>query len=480
MQLTASLMIKPGSLDTILNKYLHYIYLLYAAVIICTTVIITPPFQNPDEPYHFARAEQVSRLELIPTFVFAKHNDSIAGIPKLFYPDKDGFKADKGIFSAYNYFHHISFNPSVKTNTAKQDSAKKINWGNGMAYVNFGNTAINPPVTYLMPAIGIAIGKLFYQPVITTLYISRYLNAVLCLALCFTALLLAKRSKLLMFIVLLFPMTIALFSAVSPDAVLISCAFLLVAVIDNVEFGETKLYNKQHIYGLVIFMCIIGLAKPPYIILAIVFLFLTLNNRTKLIMITIPVLVVISWLMINHANYSIKFAPAEYKVNAKMQIANIIHHPFKFAGMFFNIDMNAIYSIARMFVGVLGWLDVQFSNLYYEIAYGLLIAGIIISSKFDKKANLLLKTSFFVAAIFTTLAVITAQYVTWTAVGANELSGMQGRYLLPIFPFVALGLSGQPIGAKFIKLKNTVLILVLLFPVYTFINLIYTLTARYY
>ena len=59
-----------------------------------------------------------------------------------------------------------------------------------------------------------------------------------------------------MFIVLLFPMTIALFASVSQDASIISCAFLLVAIIDNTEFGN-KTYSKWQVYAMIILMSIL-------------------------------------------------------------------------------------------------------------------------------------------------------------------------------------------------------------------------------
>lgn len=470
-----------GNWYTKFSQHLHYIYLLYVIPMVCVAMLVTPPFQNPDEPNHFARAEQVSRLELVPVFIPGKvQNDTIPGIPQIFYPSNGGFNVDEGIVNASNIFWPMSFHPEVKVTNAKLDSVKNIKWGEGKAYRNFANTAIYPPVPYVMPAMGIALGKWLSLTVVNTLYISRAFNAILSVALCFLAIGLAKRSKLLLFTVLLIPMTVALFAAVTPDAVIISCSFLLVAIIDNVEFDKGKTYTNGQLLAIIILMSTIGMAKPPYIIFAFAFLFLNLTTKQKLTIITIPLLSVLSWLFIDHANFLIKFAPADLRINAKMQIANIIHHPFQFIGLFFKIDIDAISNVLQMFVGKLGWLDVHFTYLYYCIAYITIIAGFVIKFKVDKQNNILLQVGLLLTAFFTLLVVLTAQYATWTAFGATALGGMQGRYLLPIFPFVALAFSGSFGEIKITPFKKALFVLILIFPLYTGINLLVTLINRYY
>jgi uncharacterized membrane protein len=443
---------------------------------------ITPPFQNPDEPSHFSRAEQVSKLELIPVFVHDKNAriDSISADPNIIYPDKGGYAIDKGISTCYNIFHPIAFHSNVKMSTAKLDSAKTIKWGTGVGHENFGNTAIYPPVVYIMPAIGIAIGKLFHLSVMDTLYLSRLLNGALSITISFFALLLAKRSNILMFVVLLFPMSIALCASVSQDAILTSCSFLLVAIIDNAEFGETSIYRKWQLYAMIILLCIIATGKPPYVLFAFVFLFLNLSPKVKAIGIAIPVLAVLSWIFINQANFAIKFAPPELMINAKLQVMHIFSHPFKFIGMFFDFDWHALNLLSHTFIGVLGWVDLQFTNFYYVIADILLVMCFIIGLRNSHSSNKLLKPGLFLIAFITLIAVITAQYVTWAPLDTPSLSGMQGRYILPIFPFIPLALSSVAGSEKMPRLKNKLFILVLLFPIFTLLSLVDGLLKRYY
>jgi uncharacterized membrane protein len=277
-------------------------------------------------------------------------------------------------------------------------------------------------------------------------------------------------------------MTVALFASVSQDSIVISCAFLLIAIIDHTEFSDNKTYPKWHLLAMIVIMCIIAIAKPPYAPLALIFLFLKkMKPKARAISISVPIIGVLLWAVINHANFAIKFAPPELRINAKLQVQYIIHHPLKFIGLFFEFDKNGINTVIHMFIGILGWLDVPLTNDYYHVTYGILFAGFIIGLKVTWKDNIRVKIGLFVCTLITLIAVLTAQYVTWTALEAPFLGGMQGRYLLPISPFLALALvSTGPKYEKFTRLKDIFFLLILLFPMYSTIMIISGLISRYY
>lgn len=101
-----------------LTKNLHFIYLLFAIPLVYFSVTETPPFQNPDEPSHFARAEQVSRLVIVPKFVFDK--TPVTGIdiallsPDLILPSRGGFPVDKGVYELSAIYNSIAHNNEEK------------------------------------------------------------------------------------------------------------------------------------------------------------------------------------------------------------------------------------------------------------------------------------------------------------------------------------------------------------------------------
>lgn len=468
----------------LINK-LHIVYLLYAVPMALMVALITPAFQNPDEMNHFARAEQVSRLEFVPVFKFDKDQtlskkDSISTDKTIIYPDKGGFKVDKNIIEAAGVVFAMMGNDKVKITPREVARMGTYHWGSGYAYANFGNTAIYPPVVYIMPAVGVFIGKLLHMSIINTLCLSRLLNAALTIMLSFFALKIAKRSNLLLFIALLFPMTIAMNVSVSQDAVLISCAFLFIAIVDHVEFGDQDIYKPWQIALMVLLLGVIAIGKPPYVLFAFVLLFLKLKPRIKLAGISITLLMLFGWLYINKAAFSIHFAPPQLHVNAKLQVQHITHDPLSFIRMFFAPNFSIIKVILRTVVGVLGWLDLAFPVFYYDLAYAVFLLGVFLSFKWKSWDNAMLRTALIICVIATLAGVITAQYVTWTALGSTSLDGIQGRYFLPIYPFLALALSSSGKSNKWPKLRSVMFVLIIAFPLYTTIIATHWLNKRYY
>lgn len=331
-----------------------------------------------------------------------------------------------------------------------------------------------------MPALGITIGKLANLSIIKTFYVSRALNGLMAITLSFITLLFAKPSKLLLFTVLLFPMTIAMFSSVSQDAVLISCAFLFIGIIDNVKSSAGRNYSKWQQWLLVILITIVGVGKAPYILFSFIFLFLKLDKRTKVIGIVIPFVLLLMWLFASSANLSLKYAGAELDFNSKLQVAHVIAHPFKFIGLFFNFDIQAIEIFFKMFVGILGWLDLTLPIDYYHAAYIIAFLAFISTFKFNIHDSIKLRLALFGIGFATILAVLTAQYVTWTPLDTTYLGGMQGRYIIPVFPFLALAACLSIKGDKISKLRQYILVPVLLFPILTALVMADGIINRYY
>jgi uncharacterized membrane protein len=461
-----------------IKKNLHLLYLFYAVPLFYLVIVITPPFQNPDEPNHFSRAEQISRGEFISKFIPAKNNLKPKG---LFDPHQGGFSVDRGIGQANRLFSNLQFQPGAKVHANAVDSAKLTLWNKGIEYRNFGNTAIYPPFVYLMPTISIMLGKWMSWPVIKTLYLSRFLNAALVLVLGVIALKLARSAKLLLFTLLLLPMHIATFCAVTQDSILIVCSFLLVAFVD---YGETEriVYQWKHIAAMIVLAAVIGICKPPYILFSFIILFITAPFSRRLMGTAIPFALLAIWLIINSSNFKIQFAPAEMHVNSRMQIAYVLHHPFKFMGLFFKWDYKGIAYFFRMCVGVLGWVDTQFSKVYYIITYTTLIFMLAVFYNKSAKVKVNLRAAALSIFIITSIAILAAQYATWVPYQSETFGGLQGRYFLPVFPFLmlAVAFSKNGIEKNSSQKKHFFVLLLTIYPMYTLINIVDTLFHRYY
>jgi uncharacterized membrane protein len=463
------------------NSHLKYIYLIYALFIVLLTAIITPGYQSPDEHSHYIRAEQISRGVFVDRFVSLmptrKHRTSPDG--RIVYPDSGGYYGNKGILLSQYAFHELNFNPEMKVTRAMISNSRQYYWTPDLILFHFPNTVIYPPIGYIFPTIGILLGKWMHMTVFDTSILSRIINAIGCIIICFFALGLARRCRLLLFFLLLLPLPISLFASVSQDGVIISLATLMVGLIDHVESGEKRKYTNPQIVLLIVCITSISAAKPPYFLLILIFLFLNLTPRTKIYCIAIPFILVLTWGLLNLPNYSVAWADPEMKVNTTLQMAYVLHHPFKFIGLFFHWHFYAIVIKMYEFIGILGWLDVILPSYYYKLAYCIFFLTILYILSFNSE-KLKLRLAILFSAFLSFLAIMAAQYITWTALESPYLGGLQSRYFIPVIPFMALGIAGFRKEQPMKNWQVAVFIPVVIFPLITQFIMIHKFILRYY
>ena len=93
----------------------------------------------------------------------------------------------------------------------------------------------------------------------------------------------------------------------------------------------------------------------------------------------------------------------------------------------------------REAVGVLGWLDTPLPNPYYALTGLVLLAafrGSRAPGSFDARRRAAV-AGLVAAAVG---AVFVLQYLSWSPIGSRTIEGVQGRYFLPLVPFLGLAL----------------------------------------
>lgn len=464
-----------------LHEHLPHIYLLYALPAVVLATWITPPFQVPDEPHHFCRAEQISRGELVAFF----HTDGLKEArtiadERVLMPDIGGYSVNNSAPMFASVFLNISSRKNNQVRKSHLNAVKEISWGSEITYVNFTNTAMYPPTGYLVVVAGILAGKMVNASVMNTFYLARLLNGIFCTLLCFYALRLTKASRLLLFTVLLFPMTITLFASVSQDGLLVSLALLFFAIIGQVESSDEKQYSQWQLIVLVTAIVAISTSRPPYFLFSFLFFFLNLSKRTRLICFLASLVSVILWGLLNQRNYGVVWAAPELKINAPLQIEHILADPIGFVGLFFKFNFVYIRTVAHEFVGILGWKELFLPDSFYSLALFAFLFAAIVSTYYNFKERLRLRSALFVAAIASVIAIIIIQYITWMPLEAPYLGGVQGRYFIPLFPAVALALAGFQKNIAIKKWQTPLVLGVITFPIISMVVLISQLIEGYY
>jgi uncharacterized membrane protein len=192
--------------------------LILGAVGAIPLVLLTPPFQVPDEVQHFYRAFQLSDLR-----IRAEVQNGISGgtlpssLPEL---------VKSSVYTRDGILYPATPSPitkSLKLASIPLDSSTR-------QFVAFPGSAFYSPLPYFPQVLGIAVGRLFGLGPLYLLYLGRLVNCLAALGLGGLAVYLMPVAGELVMVVGLLPMSLFLYASVSPDAAVISCSLLFIAL----------------------------------------------------------------------------------------------------------------------------------------------------------------------------------------------------------------------------------------------------------
>lgn len=397
---------------------------LIIATFICLFFLLTmPTFKSHDEYYHWLKAYEVSEGHLLT-------------------PIKDGVQGS----IMPNAVSDVFPNDWTKMDYSEVKEKLKVK-------VNKDETGILNPETasvysfiqYVPQSIGIFMGRLVTNNAYLITYAGRIVNMLVSLILLYFAIKIAPFGKKILLIPSMIPIAIEGFTSLSPDAITISIAFLYIAYILNLAFGKKEKIKLKENILLLVMSVIIALCKIVYIPLVGLMLiipkekFKNGTNKNKIfnfcVIAGIAVIVNLSWLGIA-SQYLTNFREGDSKVQVLLAIKN----PIKYIQtVLYTANLNGSNYLLSLFGSDLGWGE--FVKLYSIVPYSLL-AIYTFTSIVDEGVKNKFKTYQLVWIALIVLAIImlifTSLYVQWTTVGKVSISGVQGRYFLPILPLIML------------------------------------------
>ncbi|WP_010668106.1 DUF2142 domain-containing protein [Acetobacter aceti] len=403
------------------------VYLFFASIMVVICALITPPGQTPDELTHFARSVQLSEGVIIGQRLSPR--DSGGMLPTNFLP-------------GYTGFDNLPFQPAHRTSVAAMDAARNVHWNKELGFVDFPNTVMYAPFTYMPGAVTAWVGRHTRMTIIQTSYAIRLVNGFLSVFICTAAIALARRGALFLAVIASMPMTMALAGSCSQDGILISLAILAASILSRFNrFSEISLRNW---ILLSIFFAVLAVSKPPLLMCSIIptaFMF-EKKKLLALLPFVMSVLFVVSWSWIGIKPVKIQFL-AELGVSDKEQVHWLLTHITSIPRLAVDTLMQNGYGYAAQWVGVLGWLDTPLPASFYILS-GITVAiaaAVSISSVRNKEVILPTRLASALTVLSTLAAagvVFLSLYIIWSKVGAPIVDGVQGRYFLPIMPFLIL------------------------------------------
>jgi len=438
-------------------------------------LIITPPFQTPDEINHFYRAYQISEGQ----FIAQKQDHRLGGEVPL------------SLIQISKPFKYICRNVNAKTNKDAIVNALDIPLNPGQKiFVDFPNTSMFSFVSYLPQSIGMAICRLINVHPLYMLYISRFISLLFwCISLFFVIRILPV-GRWLMVLLALLPMSVFVSMSLSADVVTNVLSLFLIAYILNCAYAETYFGKKEFI---IIVLISLLLASSKLIYAPLILLVLLIPEKKfsshkmryvqmGLLFLMVFVAMLIWSILLNHlyipyTEYNEKFRNGidlMPQANMYAQSQYILHHGTHIIHVFLNSWVNIGMYITG-YIGTLGWLDTRLPLWLIAMAYLIIIVTALLDGNTNIKISVLHKVIFVLTVFVIDFLLIVSQYLTWDSVGDTMVGTIQGRYLIPVAPLIGLLLYNRRGNA--IKVKIAIVIL------FTFSSLTYTsfiLYDRYY
>ena len=384
------------------------------------------PFEMPpDEPAHFLRAFEISTGRL-----FAKPLSSGAF----------GDVLPSALKDCWN-------------------RAAIIDWSD-TAEIAFSTSALYSFVSYIPQSIGMLLARIFTNRLAAVYYAGRLFNFLSAFALSAFALKKIPFGKKMLFVIMVFPMTLQEMISLAPDSFLNALSFAFVAFILHCAYVKEHV-TKKDILLIGGMLSVLSLCKVVYLVAVFLVYIIPgskLGRKEQYFLKVLVPLIAIALslaclsasahvLVESHATYGNK------EVNAKEQVKFILAHPLSYTWIFVrSLFLHAPGWIGTCIGSSLGWLNIKTGSVVC-IPFALLVLWLSVRCN-DIFVQLRKKDILFFALTFLSgvVLILTSLYVQWTPLRNGIIEGVQGRYFIPLLPSLFLALayirSGKVVAEK--------------------------------
>ena len=438
------------------KKYL-YIALIFGILF----VFIVPPFQSPDEDSHFKKAYQVSKGKLYPE---VKKNV----IGNYFPTEMLNYIKTKTKYIGNR-------DKKYKYSEMVLDQYTKLNYEE-RKFTSYSTVSVTP-IAYLVPATGIIFSKIcakiFDLESINTaymLYFARFFSIIFMSFIMYLSIKITPVFKRTFAVFGLIPMVIFLGSVISYDSLLISLTTLALSIILKITSDDKlKKVPNNYIITLILIGVVLLNVKGLYFLLYILLFLIPVKKVGNIKKMTRIALIIILSILAITLVIKIPFLllpKIKTDVNyASKQLNFVIHNPIKYSGILIDNIINQRFFQLSSIVGVFGLIDTYNPFVIICFTYMWLIMVSISDGVCDKiKINGKFKILLIIYILFIIISVYSAMYINWTPainghkIGEADISGVQGRYFLPILLPILLLFSNKKIKRySFIeKIRNNI------------------------
>ena len=418
------------------------VYVYIALIVGILFVFLTPPFQSPDEDSHFKRSYQIAKGNIYPI----EKNHEMGN----YFPLE--------VLQYINLKREMQGERDKKESYSEliEDEQKEMSY-NRLTFDNYSTVKVIP-IVYIAPALGIVFSQITAKIIglnmvtpLYMLYFARIFSLIATVIITALAIKITPIRKKTFLTVGLIPMYLFLGSMITYDNVLNALILLALAIILNITYEKKKVDIKDLIILGAIGVILLNLKTIYFLIFLLMFAvpakkFGTTKGKIKTGAILLggillaTVIIKMPYLFLDNS------AKDDAEWLAK-QTHFVMNHPIKFTTyMLYSIKANRHFQLSSA-VGLFGLLDTYNPTFITVLIYlNLFAIGLAEGIREKIKINRLTKALIIIFAIAVVIGVYAALYITWTSVelhkiGTKVITGVQGRYFIPIIMPLLLLLS---------------------------------------
>ena len=438
-----------------INKNIFNINNNFIRVIFCIMLcafFIYPTFETPDEPFHFFSSYRISQYNISKSAYKNMRVNKIT-VPKnykcLYYSNVE---TDMGVTNKNKLKSCFLSEKNIKQKVIKGNAARFF--------------------VYFPSALGIKIADMISNSPIFIYNIGRLFNFLISFLIILYAIKIIPKYKKLLFLIIGIPMFIQQIISYSYDSILNSLCILIFALL--IKFIHDKQINKKEAIIYIASSIIIYSIKSPYIILSLPFLFLgkkyynnSQKNRIISLFCYILSLLVVG-LYIKYLNgLSIPEITNEVEKNS---ITNLFNIKYSLKVIYYTLKQQGLTYLKQL-IGNFGWLKYELNSLIIILYY---IMIIVVSLSEENKMKIKERLYYLLGIAILISGIFVSMFLMCTGVGEYVIQGVQGRYFIPIVPFILLLIIPK---TPITKIKNETVYTFII--ISTFIYFITILTSFY-
>ncbi|MCU1461336.1 MAG: Protein of unknown function rane [Acidimicrobiales bacterium] len=391
-------------------------------------VALTPPFAAADEATHFFRAYQLSEGHLVAT----RRGDQLGGdLPGAVVRDVAGLDRVRRRTSLG------ALGPYWSSTT-----------GGPRTFADFRNTAVYPPAGYLPQTAAILVGRVLGASTLVLLYAARLANLLVFLALAAVAARRFPSVRWLPLAVALTPMAVFQAASASSDAATTGLCLLVLAS----ALGD-RAPGRRGIVEAVVLGALLGLAKPPYVLMSLVFLAprrgLTRDERLGAVGAVLVGFAVAALWSRTSTHLYVPYRPiidVHLDIRPAAQLHRVVTAPWSFVSTLSVTTWESLGKWLRQAVTPVGRFPAAAMPLVAVVgSYALTVAAAVMPVPAIEAGDAggpgrAARALAVAVGLVTLLAISVVVYAYADGVGARRVDGIYGRYLLPVLPALLLGL----------------------------------------